>query len=158
MGLPYMVDSSTCFPLSIFTLNGWHRSLIHLLLLGTVIYQFFPQGKTVVIDGISWRFPLLIVFNSLYVHLFATHYYILAFVFSLFVSSTVTVSSSALTILTRLTSRTPIAHLLRGQKVSLSAVLVRRTLRPSPLLSLPRLDHCPRCTFCIHCFRCRCCH
>lgn len=44
------------------------------------------------IDGISWRFPLLAVFNAIYVNLWASHHYIWAFVFSLFVSSTVTVS------------------------------------------------------------------
>ncbi|KAG6918862.1 hypothetical protein DXG01_010925 [Tephrocybe rancida] len=40
--------------------------LIHLLLLGTVIYQFSPAGKRVIIDGISWYFPLLAVLNSAY--------------------------------------------------------------------------------------------
>ena len=29
------------------------RSVIHLLLLGTIVYQFFPAGKKVVIDGID---------------------------------------------------------------------------------------------------------
>ncbi|KAF8160930.1 hypothetical protein B0H34DRAFT_358086 [Crassisporium funariophilum] len=65
-------------------------SLIHILLLGTVIYQFFPAGKKVIIDGISWRFPLLAILNAIYVNLWATHHYIIAFVFALFVSSTVT--------------------------------------------------------------------
>jgi hypothetical protein len=65
-------------------------SLIHLLLLGTMIYQFFPEGKRVIIDGISWRFPLLAVLNAIYVNLWSTKHYIIAFVFALFVSSTVT--------------------------------------------------------------------
>ncbi|TFK44515.1 hypothetical protein BDQ12DRAFT_620670 [Crucibulum laeve] len=65
-------------------------SLIHVLLLGTIIYQFFPGGKHVVIDGISWRFPLLAVLNAIYVNLWASHHYIIAFVFALFVSSAVT--------------------------------------------------------------------
>ncbi|EKM80805.1 hypothetical protein AGABI1DRAFT_112533 [Agaricus bisporus var. burnettii JB137-S8] len=65
-------------------------SLIHLLLLGTVIYQFFPQGKRVIIDGISWRFPLLAVLNAIYVNLWASKHYIIAFIFALFVSSAVT--------------------------------------------------------------------
>ncbi|KAG6866644.1 hypothetical protein C0991_000754 [Blastosporella zonata] len=65
-------------------------SLIHILLLGTVIYQFFPSGKRVIIDSISWRFPLLAVLNSIYVNLWATHHFILAFVLALFVSSAVT--------------------------------------------------------------------
>lgn len=52
------------------------RSLIHLLLLGTVIYQFFPEGKRVIIDGVSWRLPLLGVLNAIYVNLWASHHYI----------------------------------------------------------------------------------
>lgn len=67
------------------------RWLIHLLLLGTIIYQWFPGGKVVIIDGISWRFPLLGVLNAIYVHLWATQHYIVAFIFALFVSSAVTV-------------------------------------------------------------------
>jgi hypothetical protein len=65
-------------------------SLIHLLLLGTIIYQFWDAGKKVIIDGISWRFPLLVLFNTIYVNLWATKYYISSFIFALFVSSTVT--------------------------------------------------------------------
>ena len=68
-------------------------SLIHLLLLGTVVYQFFPAGKRVIIDGISWRLPLLAVLNAIYVNLWASRHYIVAFVFALFVSSTVTVGN-----------------------------------------------------------------
>ncbi|KAI0033453.1 hypothetical protein K488DRAFT_84894 [Vararia minispora EC-137] len=65
-------------------------SLIHLLLLGTIIYQFFPGGKRVIIDGISWRFPLLGIVNAVYVGVWADGHYIPAFVLALFVSSTVT--------------------------------------------------------------------
>jgi hypothetical protein len=65
-------------------------SIIHVLLLGAVIYQFFPGGKNSIIDGISWRFPLLGVLNAIYVNLWANQYYIVAFVFALFVSSAVT--------------------------------------------------------------------
>ncbi|KAG7090922.1 hypothetical protein E1B28_009996 [Marasmius oreades] len=65
-------------------------SLIHLLLLGTVIYQFFADGKRTIIDGISWRFPLLAVLNAIYVNVWARHHYIVAFVLALFVSSAVT--------------------------------------------------------------------
>ena len=62
-----------------FTPAGWAFgiwSLIHLLLLGTVIYQFFEGGKQVIIDGIGWRFALLGVLNAIYVNLWARHYYI----------------------------------------------------------------------------------
>jgi hypothetical protein len=65
-------------------------SVIHLLLLGTIMYQFTENGHRTVIEGISWRFPLLAVLNAVYVNLWASHYYIVAFVFSLLVSSAVT--------------------------------------------------------------------
>ncbi|KAH9949008.1 hypothetical protein B0H21DRAFT_731178 [Amylocystis lapponica] len=60
---------------NIYTLAG-PTSLIHLLLLGTVIYQFFDGGKQVIIDGISWRFPLLAVLNAIYINLWASRHYI----------------------------------------------------------------------------------
>ena len=53
-----------------------HRPLIHILLLGTVIYQFFPAGKRIIIDGISWSFPLLGFFNATYVGLRPTNAYL----------------------------------------------------------------------------------
>ncbi|KAJ8076970.1 hypothetical protein AAF712_000539 [Marasmius tenuissimus] len=65
-------------------------SVIHILLLGTVIYQFFASGKRTIIDGVSWRFPLLTVLNAIYVNVWAKHHYIVAFVLALFVSSAVT--------------------------------------------------------------------
>jgi hypothetical protein len=65
-------------------------TLIHILLLGTIIYQFFPHGKVAIIDTISWRFPLLGLLNAIYVHLWASKHFILAFVLALFVSSAVT--------------------------------------------------------------------
>jgi len=65
-------------------------SLIHLLLLGTIIYQFTPEGKKVIIDGIHWRFALLAILNAVYVKLWASHQYVVAFIFALLVSSAVT--------------------------------------------------------------------
>ncbi|EMD31439.1 hypothetical protein CERSUDRAFT_119818 [Gelatoporia subvermispora B] len=65
-------------------------SLIHLLLLGTIIYQFFDRGKTVIIDGISWRFPLLALLTAVYVNFWTTHHYIIAFILAVLVSSTAT--------------------------------------------------------------------
>jgi hypothetical protein len=65
-------------------------SLIHLLLLGTIIYQFFPGGKVTIVDAVSWRFPLLGILNAIYVNLWASQHYVLAFVLALLVSSAVT--------------------------------------------------------------------
>lgn len=64
-------------------------SLIHLLLLGTIFYQFTPEGKKVIIDGIAWRFAVLGVLNAAYVNLWATRHYAVAFILALCVSSTV---------------------------------------------------------------------
>jgi len=64
-------------------------SLIHVLLFGYIVYQFFPAGKLIIVDGISWRFPLLAALTSIYVNVWARHYYIVAFIFALLVSSTV---------------------------------------------------------------------
>jgi len=65
-------------------------SLIHLLLLGTVVYQFTANGKRVIVDGVGWRLPLLAVLNSIYINTWATGHYIVAFIFALLVSSSVT--------------------------------------------------------------------
>jgi len=65
-------------------------SWIHFLLLGTLLYQFTPEGKSVVIDKISWRFPLLGALSVLYVNFRAWDLYLHALVFALLVSITVT--------------------------------------------------------------------
>jgi len=78
--------------LTYFTPADWAFgiwSLIHLLLLGAIIYQFFPSGKRIIIDGIGWRFPLLAVLTSIYVNVWSYGHYIVAFIFALLVSSTV---------------------------------------------------------------------
>src|SRR6266481_5722232 len=42
---------------------AWHD----LLLLGTIVYQFFNAGKRVIIDSIAWCFLLLAVLNFIYI-------------------------------------------------------------------------------------------
>lgn len=77
---------------SYFTPSPWAFgiwSAIHLLLLGYIVYQFFDGGKAVIVDGVGWRFPLLVVLNSIYVNLWSHRHYVLAFIFALFVSSAV---------------------------------------------------------------------
>lgn len=64
-------------------------SLVHLLLLGTMFYQFTERGKSIIIDSIGWRFAILGVFNAVYVYFWSRHWYILAFILSLLVSSAV---------------------------------------------------------------------
>ena len=70
-----------------WTFGIW--SLIHFLLLGYIIYQFFDSGKEVIIDGIGWRFPILAVFNAFYVGVWARGHYVIAFLLALCVSSSV---------------------------------------------------------------------
>ena len=63
----------------------WVWSLVHLLLLGTMFFQFTERGKEIVVDSIGWRFALLGVFNTVYIFFWSRHWYILAFVLSLYV-------------------------------------------------------------------------
>lgn len=58
--------------------------IIHILLLGTVIYQFTSaRGKTVVVHGISWEFPIVITLYGIFIVAWANHHYIAAFITSL---------------------------------------------------------------------------
>ncbi|KIJ52243.1 hypothetical protein M422DRAFT_26430 [Sphaerobolus stellatus SS14] len=83
----YYGGKETYFTPASWTFGIW--SLIHLLLLGYIVYQFFPAGKRVIIDGVGWRFPLLVVLNAVYINVWSRQYYIVAFIFALLVSSTV---------------------------------------------------------------------
>ncbi|EIW85469.1 hypothetical protein CONPUDRAFT_135209 [Coniophora puteana RWD-64-598 SS2] len=69
---------------------GISWSVIDLLLLGVVLYQFTPNGQRVVIDGIGWRFPALAVLNAIFVVLRAERVYIASFIFSLLIYACVT--------------------------------------------------------------------
>ncbi|TDL17793.1 hypothetical protein BD410DRAFT_831285 [Rickenella mellea] len=88
----YRSGKETYFTPAPYAFGIW--SLIHLLLLGAIIYQFFPQGKRVIVDAIAWRFPLLAVLNAIYVNVWSRQHYVVAFIFALLVSSTVTVRSA----------------------------------------------------------------
>jgi len=83
----YGSSKTTYITPSYYAFYVW--SLIHLLLLGTMIYQFTERGKAIVVDSIGWRFVILGLFNSVYVFFLTRHWYILAFVLSLLVSATV---------------------------------------------------------------------
>ncbi|KAF8310635.1 hypothetical protein DL93DRAFT_2212310 [Clavulina sp. PMI_390] len=67
----------------------WIWAVIHLLLFGYIIYQFTANGKKTIIDGISWRFPLLLVLDAVYVNVWSNRQYVFAFVLALLVSSSV---------------------------------------------------------------------
>ncbi|GAA5843249.1 hypothetical protein JCM5353_000719 [Sporobolomyces roseus] len=66
----------------------WTWTLIDLLLLGYVVYQFFPKSHDAV-HSIGYRFALVGVLNAIFVHVFVTRHFIVAFIFALLVASTV---------------------------------------------------------------------
>jgi len=84
----YVTSKETYLTPASWTFLVW--SLVHLLLLGYLIYQFTDQGKAIIIDGVGWRFPVLAVLIAIYVNVWARGHYIWAFVLSLFVNSAVT--------------------------------------------------------------------
>ncbi|KAL8292540.1 hypothetical protein RQP46_001152 [Phenoliferia psychrophenolica] len=63
-------------------------TLIDLLLIDFVVYQWF-DGSRDTVYGIGWRFAILGILNSVFVHLWAQHLYLVAFFFSLLVASAV---------------------------------------------------------------------
>jgi len=63
--------------------------LIHFLLGGFVIYQFFTPANDAVIKGIHWNFVILGLLNAIWLSLWQTGHYILAFIEVLFVCSSV---------------------------------------------------------------------
>ncbi|CAH7688301.1 hypothetical protein PPACK8108_LOCUS23246 [Phakopsora pachyrhizi] len=67
----------------------WIWTVINLLFLGFVIFQFFEAGTKAIVDVVSWRFAAIGVLQSIWIHLSVGHHYILAFVFSLIVASLV---------------------------------------------------------------------
>ncbi|CAG8506257.1 15610_t:CDS:2 [Acaulospora colombiana] len=54
--------------------------LIHLLLLGFIIYQFFPKADTVVVNGIHWHFLFIALLISLSQSLYDSDYLIIAWI------------------------------------------------------------------------------
>ncbi|GAA5837461.1 hypothetical protein JCM11251_002113 [Rhodosporidiobolus azoricus] len=58
------------------------------LLLGYVIYQFVDSSHDS-IHGVGWRFPLVAVLNAIFVHVYVTGHYIVAFIFAILLASSV---------------------------------------------------------------------
>jgi len=83
----YRSGKETYFTPASYAFGIW--SLIHLLLLGFIVYQFTDNGKKTIIDGVGWRFPILAGLNSVYIYFWSRQWYLTAFVLALFVSSTV---------------------------------------------------------------------
>ena len=78
-------NGETYFTPSIWAFSVW--PIIHILLLCPIIYSFASDhGKAVVIDGISWEFPLLTVLYAIFVTVRADHNQTVAFVASFFLA------------------------------------------------------------------------
>ncbi|GAA5992940.1 hypothetical protein JCM5350_007812 [Sporobolomyces pararoseus] len=66
----------------------WTWSLIDLLLLGYVVYQFFDKSHDS-IHAIGYRFALVGVLNSILIHTFVSRHFFVAFIFAILLASTV---------------------------------------------------------------------
>lgn len=84
----YLDRKLTYFSPAIWVYALWPA--IHILTLGTVIYQFFQKGKKVIVDGFGWRFPLLFILSSAYIALWTQKRYVPAFVLAFLVNGSVT--------------------------------------------------------------------
>ncbi|CAG8604927.1 6092_t:CDS:2 [Diversispora eburnea] len=79
---PYHNTHPNYFTPACFVYGVW--ALIHVLLLGFVIYQFFPAANEVVYDGIHWHFLSINVWNSVWLFAYETNHTILAIIPILF--------------------------------------------------------------------------
>jgi len=75
---PYSDSHDTYFTPASFVFAIW--GVIHFLLGGLVIYQFFDRASETVVDGISWHFLCISAFSSLWVYLWQLNHLILAFI------------------------------------------------------------------------------
>ncbi|GAA5912752.1 hypothetical protein JCM6882_005779 [Rhodosporidiobolus microsporus] len=83
---PHSAGRETYFTPASYVFYTW--TAIDLLLLGYVIYQFVDDSHDS-IHGVGWRFPLIAVLNAIYVHVYVTRHFIVAFIFSLLLASSV---------------------------------------------------------------------
>lgn len=67
-----------------YTFYVW--TLINLLTLGLVIYQFFEDGYEPVVEGIGWRFAGVAILNALFAGAFSRGHSIVAFVIAIFLA------------------------------------------------------------------------
>lgn len=63
--------------------------LIHMLIIGTCIYQFSGRGKEVIIERIGWKLPLLDFLNAMYIYSWTIQEYRYGLVFIIFAVSVV---------------------------------------------------------------------
>ncbi|GAA5878512.1 hypothetical protein JCM8547_008436 [Rhodosporidiobolus lusitaniae] len=83
---PHAAGRDTYFTPASYVFYTW--TLIDLLLLGYVIYQFLDNSHDT-IHGVGWRFALVGILNAIFVHVFVTRHFIVAFIFALLLASSV---------------------------------------------------------------------
>ncbi|CED82685.1 mRNA cleavage and polyadenylation factor IA/II complex, subunit CLP1 [Phaffia rhodozyma] len=67
----------------------WVWPVIHILLIGYTVVQFFPRAQSLVVDSIRWRFVSVGVISAAYLYFQIRKWYILAFLLSVALLSTV---------------------------------------------------------------------
>jgi len=75
---PYNDSHDTYITPAPFVFGIW--AVIHFLLGGLVIYQFFDRATETVVDGIGWNFVSISIFSALWVYLWQLDHLILAFI------------------------------------------------------------------------------
>jgi len=65
-------------------------TFIQAFLIGTLLYQFTERGKTVIIDGLPWQFPSLLVLTMAYFIVWINKLYPVAFIVAIHLSILVT--------------------------------------------------------------------
>ncbi|CAG8564031.1 27490_t:CDS:2 [Racocetra persica] len=81
---PYHEAHKTYISPAPFVFGVW--GLIHFLLGGFVIYQFFPGENEVVVEGINWHFIGISLLNALWLALWEANWLIISFIAILFTS------------------------------------------------------------------------
>ncbi|KAF0536883.1 putative membrane permease [Gigaspora margarita] len=83
-GSPYHNSHETYITPAPFVFGVW--GLIHLLLGGFVIYQFWDSANEVVVDVVHWHFVCIALLNTLWLTLWENDYLIFAAIVVLFIS------------------------------------------------------------------------
>ncbi|GAA5969599.1 hypothetical protein JCM11641_008172 [Rhodosporidiobolus odoratus] len=91
---PHLTGRDTYFTPASYVFYTW--TVIDFLLLGYVIYQFFDHSRDIV-DGVGWLFPLVGILNAIFIHLFVTRHFIVAFIFAILTASSVSTVYYSLT-------------------------------------------------------------
>jgi len=84
---PYLDSHDTYITPAPFVFAIW--GVIHFLLGGLIIYQFFSAASETVVDGIHWHFVSISAFSALWLYLWQSSHPILALITILVVSSQV---------------------------------------------------------------------